>query len=236
MQYMAALETAVLAKGAVPLLLPCLEVQYCTETIKQAMLSTASYSDVIFTSANGVHAVAHHTALATLCHEKRIAAVGRKTAEALLRHGVSADIVPSLASQDGLLAAYDECGLPRSALFFRAEQGRDTLARGLQQQGVDVVMVVAYRTICPQSDASDVIHRMQQHEIDAVLLGSAKTARFYIQRMGSLALADEPVIVVISESLAIAARQMGLSVQVVAKQASFEAMLDALADYFDAMC
>jgi len=44
------------------------------------------------------------------------------------------------------------------------------------------------------------------------------------------------VVVVISKAVEDAARGMGLNVQVVAKQASFEAMLDALAEYFDAQC
>ena len=94
-------------------------------------------------------------------------------------------------------------------------------------------MVHSYRTVCPQRDASDVIQRVQNDEIDAVLLGSPKTARFYIQRIGSIALADQPVIAVISESMAETVRAMGLSVQVVAKHASFDAMLDALSEYFD---
>jgi len=233
-EHLAGLKTCVLARAGEPVSLPCLEVKGCSAAICQALESIKSYSDIVFTSANGVHAVAAVTDLGALCHAKRIAVVGRKTAEVLRVYGVLADIVPDTASQDGLVAAYAELGLPRSLLFFRAEEGRDTLTRALQQQGVKVLMVAAYRTVCPQGDVADVRLSMQQHEIDAVLLGSAKTARFYIQRMGSLELADQPVIVVISESLAIAARQMGLSVQVVAKQASFEAMLDALAEYFDA--
>ncbi len=238
-EHLPALEAQVVARGAVPVLLPCLAVQWCDAAIKQAGASFSSYSDVVFTSSNGVHAVAGCIAdgldLRSLCAGKRIAAVGRKTADALQAYGVTADIVPDLASQDGLIAAYIERGLPGSLLFFRAVEGRESLAKALQQQGVKVKMVVAYRTVCPQDDAADVIHRMQQHEIDAVLLGSAKTARFYIQRMGSLKLADQTVLVAISESLAVALRKMGLSVQVVAKQASFEAMLDALAEYFDSL-
>jgi len=235
-EHLASLKACVLTRGGEPVCLPCLEVKCCSDGIREAIESMQSYSDIVFTSGNGVHAVAEVTDLAALCYQKRIAVVGRKTADVLQAYGVSAEIIPIVASQDGLTAAYGELGLPRSLLFFRAEQGRETLANALRGKGVAVTMVVAYRTVCPQGDVADVRLSMQQNEIDAVLLGSAKTARFYIQRMGSLELADQPVIVVISESLAIAARQMGLSVQVVAKQASFEAMLDALAEYFDARC
>ena len=123
--------------------------------------------------------------------------------------------------------------MPDSLLFFRAEEGRETLAEALSEQGVKVMTVPAYRTICPADDAEDVLTMLQDGHIDAVLLGSTKTALFYLQRTGSLALANRPVIAVISEKMATAARKLGLNVQVVAKDASFEAMLDALARHFD---
>jgi len=107
------------------------------------------------------------------------------------------------------------------------------LAKALVQRGVTVEVVSAYRTICPEGDAGDVISMLQTGDIDAVLLGSAKTAMHYLQRVGSLEVSNRPVIVAISEKMAVAVRDMGLHVQVVAKEASFEAMLDALAEYFD---
>lgn len=213
---------------------PCLQVELLSDVFRSVINSISDYSDVVFTSTNAVHAVAkQEIGLKALLQGKRIAAVGRKTAAALHEHGVHVDIIPEIASQDGLLAAYALHGLPRALLFFRAEEGSDRLSDALVLQGVAVTMALVYRTICPSSDASDVINQLHNHEIDAVLLGSPKTARFYIERVGSIALADQPVIVVISESLAERVRAMGLSVQVVAKQASFEAMLDALAEYFD---
>jgi len=213
---------------------PCLQVELLSDAFAGIINSISGYSDVVFTSTNAVHAVAkQEIGLKTLLQGKRIAAVGHKTAAALHEHGVHVDIIPEIASQDGLLAAYALHGLPRTLLFFRAEEGSDRLSDALVLQGVAVTMALVYRTICPSSDASDVINQLHNHEIDAVLLGSPKTARFYIERVGSIALADQPVIAVISESLAERVRAMGLSVQVVAKQASFEAMLDALAEYFD---
>jgi len=229
-QYLAVLADAVCARGAIPIPFPCLQVEILADAIVQ---TTDSYSDVLFTSVNGVHAVASQVDLRALCRDKRVAVVGEKTAVALQACGVHVDIAPDLASQDGLIAAYEVAGLPSSLLFFRAEEGRDRLADALRSQNVLVTMVLAYRTVCPPDEASDVIKLLEADEIDVVLLGSAKTACFYLQRIGSVALADRPAIVVISETLAESVRELGLSVQVVAKQASFEAMLDALAEYVD---
>jgi len=224
--------------GASAVSLPCLAVEYFPDTIANAMTSLETFSDVLFTSASGVRAVVNTMVadgrnLNEILQNKRIAAVGKKTARALSQSGVCINIIPAKSSQDGLVDAYLANGLPHSLLFFRAEEGRETLAEAMSKQGVRVVTVPAYRTICPPDDATDVIAMLQNGRIDAVLLGSAKTASFYLQRIGSLALANRPVIAVISEKMAAATRKLGLSVQVVAKDASFEAMLDALAKYFD---
>ncbi len=233
-----ALDASVQARGAQPFHLPCLGVEAIYETLLEAMSSLHAYSDVVFTSTNGVNVLkeamdSQGFCIKNMLEGKRIAAVGQATADALRRHGVNVDIIPYISSQDGLLAAYGVHGLPRSLLFFRAEEGRDTLSSVLESKGVQVTMVFTYRTICPQTEAAEVIQCVQKNEIDAVLLGSPKTARYYIRRVGSLVLADQPVVAVISESMAVAVRSLGLSVQVVAKRASFEAMLDALDEYFE---
>jgi len=234
-----ALRQLVESYGAKAVCLPCLAVEDMPQSIADGMRLLAGCSDVLFTSASGVHAVAKALAddggvrLDDVLLNRRIAAVGRKTATALSQLGVRVDIVPQSASQDALIEVYAASGLPDALLFFRAEEGRDALAGALARQGVKVITVAAYRTICPSGDASAVIAMLQQDNIDAVLLGSAKTAAHYLQRVDSIALANRPVIVAISEKMAVAARHAGLNVQVVAKEASFEAMLDALAEYFD---
>jgi len=238
-EYLPALDDAVRARGALPVHLPCLEIEVIFDALQQSVSSLSWYGDIVFTSSNAVQVLKAEVdrqglCLATELHGRRIAAVGQKTADVLRNYGVHVDIVPYTASQDGLIAAYGVHGLPHKLLFFRAEDGRDSLRYALEGKGVELTMVHTYRTVCPKADASNVVRRVQNNEIDAVLLGSLKTAQFYIQRIGSLELADQPVIVVISESLAEKVRAIGLRVQVVAKQASFEAMLDALAEYFDA--
>jgi uroporphyrinogen-III synthase len=170
--------------------------------------------------------------LKDLLQSKRVASVGKKTADALRLVGVEADIVPAIPSQDGLIQAYLEHGLPRRLMFFRAREGRETLIKALKNRGVDVLLVPAYQTVCPQDDASKIITALKNKDINAVLLGSAKAARFYVQRVGDISLARRPQAVAISDQVARAARDAGLDVQIVAKTASFDAMLDDLAEFY----
>jgi len=226
------------SRGGIAVSLPCLEVEYLSDNIARSMPLVETCSDVLFTSANGVRAVektiaANGKNLSETLLNKRVAAVGKKTARALSLSGVHINIIPTTSSQDGLVEAYMTNGLPHSLLFFRAEEGRETLAEAITQQGVEMTTVHAYRTICPTDDASEVITMLRNGCIDAVLLGSTRTASHYLQRVGSADLANRPVIVAISDNMATATRELGLNVQVVAKEASFEAMLDALTEYFD---
>jgi len=222
--------------GAIPVPFPCLAVQSQPEAIHQALPQLADCSDVVFTSVNGVHSVlATVDHLQDLLQSKRIAAVGEKTADALRLAGVETDIVPAIPSQDGLIQAFLKHGMPRRLMFFRAREGGETLIRMLQDRGIDVLLVPAYKTVCPQGNASAVIAALEHAEIDAVLLGSAKAAYHYVRRVGDIGLARRPRAVAISDQVARAARSAGLDVQIVAKTASFDAMLNDLAEFYKTM-
>jgi len=232
-----ALADLVRSRGAIPVPFPCLAVATMPDDIMRAVTQLERFSDVVFTSCNGVTSVVDTLnsvgldapALFALM---RVAAVGKRTADCLRECGIGVDIVPASASEDGLIDAYRQAGPPRSLLFFRAEEGRDALAEALAEQSIEVQTVPAYRTVCPDEDAPEVLAMLRGGLVDAVLLGSAKAALHYLQRVGDADLAAGPVIVGISENMAAATAREGLKVQLVAKSASFEAMLDILSNHF----
>jgi uroporphyrinogen-III synthase len=227
--------TLIRSRGGEAVLFPCLAVQCLPEAIRTAAVLLADLAvDIAFTSANGVCCVAQalNPSERDLMGKHRLAAVGEKTAKAMAEHGWQASIVAATASQDGLIETYRHHALPRKLLLFRAEEGRDALPDWLQRQGVDVTTVHAYRTVCPDGDASAVIEALHQDAIDAVLLGSPKTVAHYLQRIGDATLAGRPVVVAISPEVARMAESLGLGVQVVAGNASFPSMLDALAQHY----
>ena len=109
--------TALRAEGFEPVACPVIE----TETIDDGPVDVSGYDWVIVTSANGAaELAARHTG-----EFPRVAAIGETTATALAARGIAVDFVPSLASQEGLLAE-----LPRPvgrALFVGAERARRLL-------------------------------------------------------------------------------------------------------------
>jgi len=223
-------------RGGNPLYLPCLELECLQEDIRASVpMLQESKSTVLFTSVNGVRCVAETfgSAFALLMKPHRLIAVGEKTAEALSGCGIDIDTVPEEASQAGVIELLKRTGTPGQLLFFRAEEGSDAVAKWLAVAGSKVKTVHAYRMRCPDADASEIISSMAQGEIDGVLLGSSRTAANYIRRIGNIETANNPAIAVISPQVAAFAEKEGLRVQVVAKRASFDAMLDALSEYLN---
>jgi len=221
-------------KNAIPIAFPCLNHQVLRDATIQGLQHAKSYSDIVFTSVNGIQAVFENNLdfVTDAFQDKRIAVVGKRTAAALKKHGIQADIIPKEASQHGLIKAYQEQGLPQSLLFFRAEDGSDVLLEYLRNQGIETQLITAYRSICPNHDNTEVLAMLKKNTLDATLLGSSKTAEYYLQRIGNLELANRPILVAISQQVADAADKLGLKVQIIAKHANFPSMLEGLAEYF----
>jgi len=247
----------ILQRGGIPVSFPCMAVVCLADSVRRSVsLFEDDRVQVLFTSSNGVHCVAAilGDAFVSTLQAVSVVAIGRHTTDALEALGVQVAWTSPLASQEGLIDTYRQRGLPGRLIFFRAEQGGDILFNALKAMGVDVYLVPAYRTICPDDDASVVIQALKNGKIDAVLLGSARTARHYVQRVkkelererkGAVSLfrseesklppfflANRPVMAVISQQVANETRAMGLDVQVVAKEASFASMLDGLEAWF----
>jgi len=223
--------------GATPIFFPCLRREILTENITQAIENLQALNpdqtDIIFTSQNGVTSLAETWPnVASKLNDFRIVAVGKKTAHALVELGCKVSFTPEVESQLGLISKYAEMHLPKHVLFFRAEEGSDELAKALQSQGARVEMVHTYRTTCETLQPLSSFEALKNKTVDAVLLGSAKTAECYVRRINNLDIANAPVVIVMSQQVAEAADKLGLTVQVIANLPNFEAMLASLNAYF----
>jgi len=222
-------------RGGVPVDFPCLTVTCFVKPVREAVkLFENDGVQSLFTSSNGVDCVAHalDNAFASTFHSIPVIAIGRHTADTLRSMDIKVAWVPHKASQEDLMDMWQQRGLPKHLVFFRADQGRDMLPEAMRKAGVNVHLVSTYRTICPDDDASAVMQALHNETINAVLLGSSRTVEHYVQRVGDAHLANRPAIAVISEQVADTARSLNLDVQVVAKEASFASMLDGLEIWF----
>jgi uroporphyrinogen-III synthase len=133
---------ALRAQGFEPIACPVI----ATEPIDDGPIDVTGYEWVIVTSANGAAELgARHSGVLP-----RVAAVGELTAAALEAQGIAVEFVPTLASQEGLLAE-----LPRPvgrALFVGAEGARRLLADELPADFRAVYRTVELTPARPDGD------------------------------------------------------------------------------------
>jgi uroporphyrinogen-III synthase len=106
------------------------------EPLGDEPVEVTAYDWVIVTSVNGAHELARR--LPT--RPKRLAAVGPATAAALAAHGLAADLVPCVATQEGLLA---ELPRPAGRVLVAAAEGARRLL--VDELGADFAPL--YRTV-----------------------------------------------------------------------------------------
>ncbi|MEI2764986.1 MAG: uroporphyrinogen-III synthase [Dermatophilaceae bacterium] len=199
-------------------------------------LVTGRYEWIGFTSVNAVRAVREKfqeygldaRAMAGL----RIAAVGGSTASALRDWGLEPDLVPAgEQSTAGLLAEwpdYDPQCDPINRVFLpRADIATDTLVAGLVEMGWEVDDVTAYRTVRAAPPPVHIREAIKGGAFDAVVFTSSSTVRNLV------GIAGKPhantVVACIGPQTAKTAEEHGLRVDVLAPEASADALVDALA-------
>jgi uroporphyrinogen III methyltransferase/synthase len=172
------------------------------ESLGDEPVDPAGYDWVVVTSPNGAAELARRLT-GTPAH---IAAIGRGTADALREHGLEADLVPSVATQEGLLAE-----LPPGRLLLAAAEGARRLL--IEERNADFVAL--YRTIELRPETPP--------DGDVALLASASAARAFAATGATM-----PV-VAIGPQTAAAARELGLDVAAVAESHDVEGLLDVVA-------
>ncbi len=201
-------------------------------------LVTGRYEWIGFTSVNAVKAVRERfeefgldaRAFAGL----KIAAVGGVTAEALREWGIVPDLVPSGENSAGGLLAdwppFDEVLDPINRVFLpRADIATETLVAGLEEMGWEVDDVTAYRTVRAAPPAAEIREAIKGGQFDAAVFTSSSTVRNLVGIAGKPH--PSTVIACIGPATAKTAEEHGLRVDVLAPEASSDALVDALADY-----
>jgi uroporphyrinogen III methyltransferase / synthase len=171
-----------------------------TESLGDEPIDPSPYDWVVVTSRNGARELARRLT----SRPQRIAAIGPGTAEALREHGLEADLVPAVHTQEGLLAE-----LPPGRVLLAAAEGARRLLT--DERGADFLPL--YRTVelRPPAPVGDV-----------ALLASASAARALAATGARL-----PV-VAIGPQTAAEARDHGLDVVAVADSHDLEGLLDVV--------
>jgi uroporphyrinogen-III synthase len=175
------------------------------EPLGDGAVDTTGYDWVVITSVNGAAEFARRRTGPL----PRVAAIGPGTADALAAHGIGVDLVPSVSTQEGLVAELPRP--PGRVLFAGAEDARRHL---VEELGADFVPL--YRTVPRRLAAAP--------EGDVVVLASASAARAFAEVR-----TDVPA-VSIGPQTSLAARAAGLRVIAEARTHDLQGLVRAVTD------
>ncbi len=196
-------------------------------------IDTPAYDCAIFLSVN---AVRHGLESLPKDVPKRIAAIGRTTAEALTAGGCRVDIVPANGFDSEALLRELETRIvaQQRVLLVKGAGGRELLYERLRERGVEVDVLEVYRRVRPAID----IGRQQELEsywagegVGIVTLTSAEVLanlHALLSDQGKQLLRTTPFLTV-SERIERIAREMGMQGESVLARADEDALLGALA-------
>jgi uroporphyrinogen III methyltransferase/synthase len=223
--------------GAVPFVLPAVDIREPADwtAVDRALADLSGYHWLVFTSANGVHALVRRLrhlgrdlrALGAL----RLAAIGPGTADALRSYYLEPDLVPAEYRSESLAAALKVQAAGQRVLLARADRGREVL-----RQELAAVAEVHQIAVYAQADAvpadSEELDSLRRGEIDYVTVTSSNIARALVAALDAPSRtrieAGQVKLVSISPVTSAAVRELGLPVAAEAKEYTTAGVVDAL--------
>jgi len=204
-----------------------------TLAIDTALRNLSSYDWIIFTSVNGLRFFLQRgRELGIPIQEKiqgRVAAVGTQTAAALHNERIRVDHIPPKFTAEHLLESLKGETQPgQKVLIPHANLAKKDLARELEKLGLVVDDIVFYETIPDESCKEKVCHLLTTGQIDIVTFTSPSTVRNFLALLEGLnwkELLNSVTVAVIGPVTAKAALQLGLKVDITAKEYSIPGLM-----------
>lgn len=222
-------------EGAAPIEVPTIEIRPIDsyEELDSRLQHLDSYHWVVFSSVNGVEAV--FTRLRTQGVDARafqgvrVAAIGPATAKALLDRGILADMTPHRYLSEALVESFREMGVQGSKILIpSADIGGELLSDGLSSLGANVDRVIVYKTIPPE-DSREKVRQALSEGINVATFASSSTVRNLVSLLnGDVGRLSCAIIACIGPVTASTAREVGLNVDVVAKEHTIPGLVESL--------
>lgn len=189
----------------------------------------AGYDWLVLTSAYGAEIMLKH--FGGKLKKLHIAAIGPKTKNALEKACLNVSLIPEEYETEGLLEELVKHAKGKRILVARAAMGREILVEELKK-AAKVVEVPLYDTVLPRDKASIVefSDALENKELDAVVFTSSQTVKNLFDYLGGgLARDLEGVrVCAIGPQTALTLEQRGVRVDIVPREYTLEACLDAL--------
>jgi uroporphyrinogen III methyltransferase/synthase len=230
--------------GAEVMEFPCLQIHPPQDwaPLDAALERLKDYHWLVFQSANGVHYFMRRLLqlgrdVRALAH-LRLSTVGPKTAQALRGYGLVADLQARSFRAEGLLQAFlEHTGGRLQGLRFlvpRAQEAREFFIQRLRELGAQVEDPVAYRALRPEARGRRLKRFLREGRITVAVFASGATFRNFLQILGpeeAQGLLQGVAIAALGPVTARAIRQAGLEVAISPREATVEALVEAITSW-----
>jgi uroporphyrinogen-III synthase len=201
--------------------------------LKDAMSDFHRYDWLVLTSANGVAALSEFAGAAWLTRNVRIAAVGPATAAAIEELGAEAAFVPERFAADEIAGGLGPLEDAR-VLLLQSDIASTALEKELLSRGARVDVIRAYRTVSVEPREAEMDELASG--ADAIVLASGSAARSLAELADSSPdvrnAIERALLVCIGPKTAAAAADAGLSIGLVAEEATADGIIHALTSHF----
>ncbi len=220
----AGLVEALRTAGLEPIPFPAMEIlpPRDWEAADRALHRLAHFDRVLFISANAVAGAFGRLAHLQIPFPAGLptAAIGRATARALARHGLTGVLTPEGGHDSEALLRHPLFEPPlegQEILIIRGEGGKELLARTLTGRGARITYAEVYRRERPTTDPTPLLERWERGEVQVVTATSGEILRNLATLLGERGrpLLRRTPLVVISPSMVQLARRMGVTAPVV---------------------
>lgn len=161
-------------KGAEVIKFPIISiVPYNDPKLPYVLERINTYDWLIFTSANGVKLFFEKLDDIRQFYGPKIAVIGEKTKESVLKYKIKVDLMPEVYSQEALLDVFLKMDIKdKRMLVIRSNRGRDVLIKGLLEHNALVETIILY-DICPTTkDPSYIKDELLNKKIDVICFTS----------------------------------------------------------------
>jgi uroporphyrinogen-III synthase len=169
-----------------------------------------------------------------------VIAIGPVTARTAEKEWIKVDTLPEKFTSDGLVDLLSRKGIKgKQVAILRSDQGSDVLRKGLEASGATVKEITVYKLTKVKAGRTllDMFYKGVRGEIDVFAFTSSMSARSFIDEARKHYpdeeiddMLDCAVIAAIGEPTKKTLEELGVRVDIMPKDATFEALLQAIAD------
>lgn len=214
------------------------DIDYGNEILQQL----GQFDWVFFTSVTGVEYFFER--LNTLkvepnhLHNAKVVAVGPATASALRKHSIEPQALPEVFQAEGLIAKFaKELEPGQEVLLPRGNLARPWLHETLAGMGLQVTEIMMYETIPVSEHDPALLQSLEHHLIDMITFTSSSTVKNFMLALSNMGV-ENPLqaiqgipVACIGEITAQTAREQGLEITLIPKEATLDSMLEAISIY-----